>query len=129
MKQTIRISIAKMLSCIALISAIIGTAALAIGSDAGIAPDYSKASCWHKLPMITKDVDTFYIYSTVYVDASFKEGAPDYATLDNIEMLLGVQGEYVTNARVYENSANVFVPHYRQAGMRYEGSFEEDRKP
>ena len=121
MKQTIRLSMRMMLACIAVISAIIGTAALAIGSDAGIAPDYSKASCWHKLPMITKDVDTFYIYSTVYVDASFKEGAPDYATLDNIEMLLGVQGEYVTNASVYEDSTNVFVPYYRQAGMRYAG--------
>ncbi len=121
MKQTIRMRTAMMLSCIAVVSVIIGTGALAIGSDAGKAPDYSKASCWYKLPMITKDVDTFYIYSTVYVDASFKEGAPDYATLDNLEMLLGVQGEYVTNASVYENATNVFVPYYRQAGMRYAG--------
>ena len=83
---------------------IIGTAALAIGSDARKSPDYAKASCWHKLPMIAKDVDTFSIYSTVYVDASFKEGAPDFVSLDNLEMLLGMQGEYVTNASVYKIS-------------------------
>ncbi len=121
MKQKIRMSITMMLSCIAVISVIIGMGVLAIGSDAGKAPDYSKASCWHKLPMITKDVDTFYIYSTVYVDSSFEEGSSDYAALNNIEMLLGVQGEYVTNASVFEDSTNLFMPYYRQAGMRYAG--------
>lgn len=107
--------------CVMVMSLMACADTLAEANSVGGTPDYSKASCWHKLPMITKNVDTFYIYSTVYVDASFKEGAPDYATLDNLEMLLGVQGEYVTNASVYENSTNVFVPYYRQAGMRYAG--------
>ena len=91
------------------------------GTEAGKAPDYSKAVSWCKIPAITKDVDTFYIYSTVYVDSSFEEGAPDYATLYTPEMLLGALGEYVTNASVYEDSTNVFVPFYRQVGMRYAG--------
>ncbi|MBQ9527418.1 MAG: DUF3089 domain-containing protein [Fretibacterium sp.] len=91
------------------------------GTGAGKAPDYSKAVSWCKIPAITKDVDTFYIYSTVYVDSSFEEGAPDYATLYTPEMLLGALGEYVTNASVYEDSTNVFVPFYRQVGMRYAG--------
>ena len=121
MNKTIRMSIVKIFLCIAVISVILGMNVLVIASDIGKAPDYSKSSCWHKLPMITKDVDTFYIYSTVYVDSSFKEGSSDYATLDNYEMLLGVQGEYVTNASVYEDSTNVFVPYYRQVGMRYAG--------
>ena len=28
------------------------------------APDYSRKECWLNFPEITKDVDTFYIYST-----------------------------------------------------------------
>lgn len=83
------------------------------------APDYSEEDSWLQIPEITKDVDTFYIYSTLYVESSFEEGAPDYATLDNPEMIVGAVGEYVTNASVYEDSTNVFVPFYRQSGMRY----------
>ena len=55
----------------------------------------------------------------MYVESSFDEGAPDYASLDNPEMIMGGLGEYVTNASVFEESCNVFVPWYRQAGMRY----------
>ena len=88
---------------------------------ASVATDYSDEEHWLALPEITKDVDAFYIYSTVYVESSFEEGAPDYATLDTPEMITGALGEYVTNASVFEESCNVFVPWYRQAGMRYAG--------
>ena len=101
------------------LTACVGASA-ATGS-AGSAPDYSKKSCWYQVPDITKDVDTFYIYSTAYIESSFSEGSPDYATLDNIEMKIGALGEYVTNASVYEDSTNVFVPYYRQAGLRFAG--------
>jgi hypothetical protein len=90
-----------------------------LSTYAADALDYSLPDCWLQVPEITKDVDTFYVYSTVYFDSSFEEGAPDYAALDNPEMMLGALGEYVTNASVYEDSTNVFVPYYRQAGMRY----------
>lgn len=92
---------------------------LAETGSAGDAPDYSQMDNWVMFPEITKDVDTFYIYSTVYVEASFEEGSTDYATLDNPEMIMGALGEYVTNASVYEESTNLFMPFYRQAGMRY----------
>lgn len=88
---------------------------------ASVPTDYSNKEHWLALPEITKDVDAFYIYSTVYVESSFEEGAPDYATLDTPEMITGALGEYVTNASVFEESCNVFVPWYRQAGMRYAG--------
>ena len=91
------------------------------GASKGKATDYSRKESWLQIPEITKDVDTFYIYSTAYYESSFEEGAPDYATLDNPEMLEGAQDEYMTNASVYEESTNVFVPYYRQAGMRYAG--------
>ena len=98
-----------------------GTAAASVGK----APDYSRKACWLQFPKITKDVDTFYIYSTSYYESSFKKGAPDYASLDNPEMIEGAQGEYMTNASVYEQSTNVFVPYYRQAGMRYAGEIRK----
>lgn len=85
----------------------------------GEAPDYSLEDCWLQVPEITEDVDTFYIYSTVYVESSFEEGSSDYAELDNPEMLTGALAEYATNATVYEDSTNVFMPYYRQCGLRY----------
>ena len=65
---------------------------------AGDAPDYSLVDCWVQVPEITKDVDTFYIFSTSYVESSFAEGAPDYARLDNPEMVYGALDEYMSNA-------------------------------
>ena len=94
-------------------------------SDKGKPTDYSRKDSWLQIPEITKDVDTFYIYATSYYESSFEEGAPDYAPLDNPEMLEGAQGEYLTNASVYEESTNVFVPYYRQAGMRYAGEIRK----
>ena len=34
-------------------------------------------------------------------------------------MIMLANGEYETNATLFEESCNVFVPYYRQAGMRY----------
>ena len=85
------------------------------------APDYSKKECWYKIPEITKDVDTFYIYATEYIVSSLEEGAPDYATLDNPEMLAGVENEHMAHATTFEDSTNVFMPYYRQAGLRFAG--------
>ena len=87
-------------------------------STAGEAPDYSKESCWYQIPDITKDVDTFFVYPTEYMGTN--EGDPDYAPLDNPEMLEGVRDtDHKLLASVYEDSTNVFIPYYRQAGMRY----------
>ena len=81
--------------------------------------DYSDKVNWLSYPEITKDVDAIYIYSTSYMDMSFEDGASDYVPIDNPEMILLAIGEYETNATVFEESCNVFVPWYRQAGMRY----------
>ena len=89
------------------------------------AADYSKKENWYRLPEITRDVDTFYIYATEYILGSFEEGAPDYAALDNAEMLQGVAVEYILHATVFEDSTNVFLPYYRQAGLRYAGEVRE----
>ena len=94
-------------------------------TDTGNASDYSQKASWYKLPEITKDVDTFYVYATEYIMGSFEEGAPDYATLDNAEMLQGVEAEFIAHATAFEDSTNVFVPYYRQAGLRYAGEIHQ----
>ena len=81
------------------------------------APDYSQASCWFKNPEITKDVDTFFIYPTEYLGSN--EGDPDYAPIDNPEMQEGVEMvDYKLMSSAFEESTNLFVPYYRQGGMR-----------
>ena len=83
--------------------------------------DYSQKKNWYQIPDITKDVDTFYIYATEYIMGSLEEGAPDYATIDNAEMLEGAKIEYNEHASAFEESTNVFMPYYRQSGLRYAG--------
>ena len=83
--------------------------------DVGEAPDYSKTECWYKIPEITKDVDTFYIYSTMYGGAN--EGDPDYAPLDNADVLENIGIEHAIKSSVFEESTNLFIPFYRQARM------------
>ena len=73
--------------------------------------DYAKNGNWYKFPEITKDVDTFYIYSTVYFG---NEGDPDYTTMDNAEMLAGIDVEHAIKSSVFEQSTNVFIPYYHQ---------------
>jgi len=79
--------------------------------------DYSKKTNWYRIPEITKDVDTFYIYSTVFMGVN--EGDPDYATLDNAEMLDGIKIEHAIKSSVFEESTNLFIPLYRQSGLKH----------
>ena len=98
------------------------TAATADSVDG--APDYSNKACWFQIPEITKDVDTFFVYPTEYMAAN--KGDPGFAPLDNAEMLEGVKTNYPILASVYEDSTNVFMPYYRQAGMMF--AAEEAKK-
>ena len=90
----------------------------------GKEPNYSDKTCWYQIPEITKDIDTFFVYPTEYMASN--EGDPDFAPLDNAEMLEGVKTNYPILASVYEDSTNVFMPYYRQAGMMF--AAEEARK-
>ena len=87
--------------------------------------DYSQKENWCKFPEITKDVDTFYIFATEYILGSFEEGAPDYGSLDNKEMIEGMGVEYIGHATTYADDTNVFAPYYRQSGLRYAGKIVE----
>ena len=79
--------------------------------------DYSHKANWYKIPEITKEFDTFYIYSTIFMGAN--EGDPDYATLDNPEMLAGIPLEHAIKSSVFEESTNLFIPLYRQSSLRH----------
>ena len=81
------------------------------------APDYSKEECWYQIPEITKDADTFFVYPTDYMGTN--EGDPDFAPLDNPDMLEGVEFDHKAMASAYEDATNVFMPYYRQAGFKY----------
>ena len=78
--------------------------------------DYSKKTNWYKLPEITKEFDTFYIYSTMYMGAN--EDDADYATLDNKEVLDNIWIEHAIKSSVFEEATNLFIPYYRQSSMR-----------
>jgi len=89
------------------------------------ATDYSKKSNWYKLPEITKEFDTFYIYSTMFMGAN--EGDADYATLDNKEVLDNIWIEHAIKSSVFEESTNLFIPFYRQSSMKHAAEvFQKD---
>ena len=88
-------------------------------TESGKSPDYSQKFCWYQIPTITKDVDTFYILATEYL--GFEEGASNYATIDNPEMVENAPIQYAMNASAFEDSTNVFLPFYRQASLKYAG--------
>ena len=79
--------------------------------------DYSRKANWYKIPEITKEFDTFYIYSTIFVGTN--EGDPDYATLDNAEVLEGIKTEHAIKSSVFEESTNLFIPFYHQSSMKH----------
>ena len=74
--------------------------------------DYSDESNWMKIPEVTKEIDTFYIYPTAYLDEA--DDALDICTIDNEDMRTEANGCYETQASVYAESTNVFAPYYRQ---------------
>ena len=98
---------------------------IALNNNLTKAIDYSQRTKWYKQPKITKEFDTFYIYSTMYF--GINEGDPDYATLDNAEMLAGIDIEHAIKSSVFEESTNLFIPFYRQSSMKYAAEiFQED---
>ena len=87
--------------------------------------DYSQESSWYKIPEITKEFDTFYIYSIMYMGAN--EGDADYATLDNAEVLGSIWIEHAIKSSVFEESTNLFIPYYRQSSMKHAAEvFQKD---
>jgi Protein of unknown function (DUF3089) len=77
--------------------------------------DYSQAKYWLNRPstsQLDKPVDVFYVYPSVYVKSA---NGPIYSTIDNSAMVEGAKVMYQKQATVFDLSANIFAPYYRQA--------------
>ena len=85
--------------------------------------DYSDPDNWYQIPEITKEVDTFFIYPTVFIDMN--EKAPDYAGLYDPVVRSAIKQYYDLQACVFEESTNVFMPYYQQANMKIEIAVHE----
>lgn len=79
------------------------------------ATDYTDENNWLAIPEVTKEVDTFYIYPTAYVDPT--EGAPDVCDIDSVILRTGAADVYEQQATAYEAATNVFAPFYRQVNL------------
>lgn len=75
--------------------------------------DYSKSENWMKIPETAdKEVDTIYLYPTVY--GTLSEMEEDIADIDDISMHIMALYSAANQASVFEESCNVYAPYYRQ---------------
>ena len=75
--------------------------------------DYSDPGNWLSLPeSIEKDVDVVFLYPTVY--GTMAEAAEDMAYIDDMSMRIGAALSAATQASVFAESCNLFIPCYRQ---------------
>ena len=120
----------RMLAATLVCGATVGLTSCVSNNDNPVEPaknvtDYSQKSSWYKIPEITKEFDTFYIYSTMFMGAN--EGDADYATLDNKEVLDNIWIEHAIKSSVFEESTNLFIPFYRQSSMKHAAEvFQKD---
>lgn len=77
-------------------------------------PDYSQRISWARLPEnISKPVDVFYVYPTVFRG---KHGVENM-DVSNPALRRLAQVQVGINEGVFADTANVFAPHYRQASI------------
>ncbi len=75
-------------------------------------PDYALVQDWVSLPTAPqKAVDVFWVYPTVY------QGKPVVAAIDSAQMRQGAEFTLLAQASVFEDSANIFAPLYRQTNL------------
>ena len=103
-----------MLVCIVLMFTAV-SGCFASEAAAVAASDYSDRANWLAIPMISREVDTFYIYPTAYNDAS--EDAQVVCSIDNEMLRAGAKDCYESQATAFEAATNVFAPYYRQVNM------------
>ena len=80
--------------------------------------DYSDPANWYQIPEITKEVDTFFIYPTLFMDT--EKNTPDYAAIGDPVIEAEVDVVYEQQASVFEESTNLFIPYYQQANLKIE---------
>lgn len=75
--------------------------------------DYSDPENWMELPEnLDKPVDVVYLYPTVY--GTVETAVDDIADIDDVSMRMLAIYAAVSQAGVFEESCNVYIPYYRQ---------------
>ena len=75
--------------------------------------DYSAPNNWLSLPETPeKNVDVIFLYPTVY--GTMVEAETDMAYIDDMSMRIGAALSAATQASVFAESCNLFIPCYRQ---------------
>jgi len=93
--------------------------------DATVSTNYSKSENWLSLAAPVKAVDVFYLYPT-----SWQRSAADgnICQIDNISMHTGALSAFKRQATLFDTTANVFAPFYRQADASYVLSLPENQR-
>lgn len=76
--------------------------------ESSLKVEYDNPENWVSLVSVSKEVDVFYVYPTV---SSSNTGAMDITNDGERDL---VQGIFQSQASVFESSANIFAPYYRQ---------------
>ena len=82
----------------------------------GTPTDYADPKNWAHLPENTdKDVDTFFVYPTVYINPS--PDAPAIIPVDDVMLRAGVKNNYKQAPALFEDLTNLYEPFYRQTNL------------
>jgi hypothetical protein len=96
-------------------------ALVACGSDNSdpvpVATDYSKVYHWLSIPVVSHNVDVFYLYPTAW--QKVHDSDPNICDIDNPSMLAGSASAFGRSATAFETFANIYAPYYRQADAAY----------
>lgn len=89
--------------------------------------DYSRSENWLHLPeTAVHSADVIYLYPTAYARANDSE--PVICSIDNAAMRAGAQKIFAQQATVFEPSANIYAPYYRQMDAAYVLSISEEER-
>jgi hypothetical protein len=81
------------------------------------ATDYSQAAHWLSIPVVSHNVDVFYLYPTAW--QKVHDSDPNICDIDNPSMLAGSASAFGRSATAFETFANIYAPYYRQADAAY----------
>ena len=87
--------------------------------------DYSISDHWLSMPVPLKSTDVFYVYPTAWKRTT-SDG--NICTIDNASMHTGSISAYARQATLFDTTANVFAPFYRQADANYVLSLPEKER-
>ena len=89
----------------------------------GTPSDYSDKNNWAHLPENTdKEVDTFFVYPTVYMNPA--PGAPEIVPIDDEMMRAGVKAHFREAPQAFVDKTNLYEPYYRQSNLCAVGNLD-----